>query len=99
LDVFPTLEPVVVSPETAARLLNCSRTALYKLLASGELQSFVEGQRRSITTQSIRRYVARRLSAAGKSVVRPNTKATAASLAARKQAPEKSKSACKEAVR
>lgn len=89
MDVSPTIEPVVVSPAVAAQMLNCSRTALYKLLASGELESFVEGQRRSITTQSIRRYVARRLSAAGKSVVRSSTKATAASIAARKQARRK----------
>jgi hypothetical protein len=72
-------------------MLNVGRTAIYQLIEAGQLDSFIEGRRRSITTESIRRYVACRLSTAGKSVVRSNTKATAASLAARKQAQKKPK--------
>jgi excisionase family DNA binding protein len=56
------LEPFSVSPREACRLLSIGTTRLYELLADGELQSYVEGNRaRRILLQSIRAYIDRRL--------------------------------------
>jgi hypothetical protein len=52
---------LVVKPKDACRMLACGNTRLYELLASGELESFLDGCSRKITVESIRRYVARRL--------------------------------------
>jgi hypothetical protein len=56
------LGPLVVKPKAAWRMLNCSNTRGYQLLAAGELDSFLDGRSRKITIESIQRYVARRLS-------------------------------------
>jgi hypothetical protein len=58
------LAPLVVSMREAEHLLSCSRNILYKLLRAGELQSYVERQRRKITTKSINALIERRLTAA-----------------------------------
>jgi len=42
-------------------MLDCGITRLYRLLAAGELESFLDGRSRKITVTSIRRYVERRL--------------------------------------
>jgi hypothetical protein len=55
------LGPLVVKPKTAWRMLQCSHTRGYELLATGELVSFRDGRSRKITVDSIRRYIARRL--------------------------------------
>jgi excisionase family DNA binding protein len=55
------LGPLVVKPKIAWRMLNCSNTRGYELLAAGELDSFRDGRSRKITVESIHRYIARRL--------------------------------------
>jgi len=57
------IEPLLVRPRTAWRLLGCGNTRGYELLAAGELESFLDGRSRKITVDSIRRYIARRLDA------------------------------------
>jgi hypothetical protein len=59
------LEPLVVKPRDAWRMLGCGNTRGYELLTTGELDSFLDGRSRKITVASIHAYVARRLSAAG----------------------------------
>jgi hypothetical protein len=53
---------LVVKPKAAWKMLSCSNTRGYELLAAGELESFLDGRSRKITVESIRRYIARRLS-------------------------------------
>jgi len=67
------LEPFSVSPREACRLLSIGTTRLYELLADGELQSYVEGNRaRRILLQSIRAYIDRRVAhAAAQSTLKP----------------------------
>jgi hypothetical protein len=55
--------PLVVKPKVAWRLLSCSNTRGYELIATGEIDSFLDGRSRKITVDSIRRYVERRLAA------------------------------------
>jgi hypothetical protein len=52
---------LVVKPSTAMTMLSVSRTRLYELLNSKELQSFKDGASRKILVASIREYVTRRL--------------------------------------
>lgn len=52
---------LVVRPKTAWKMLSCSNTRGYELIAAGELDSFLDGRSRKITVESIRRYIARRL--------------------------------------
>jgi hypothetical protein len=54
---------LVVKPRVAWKMLSCSNTRGYELLAAGELDSFRDGRSRKITVESIRRYIARRLPA------------------------------------
>jgi hypothetical protein len=54
-------EPLVVKPKVAWKMLACSNTRGYELLAAGELESYKEGRSRKITVASIRALVARRL--------------------------------------
>src|SRR5215472_4093607 len=58
------LEPLVVKPKIAWKMLQCSNTRGYELLAAGELDSFLDGCSRKITVDSIRRYIARHLESA-----------------------------------
>jgi hypothetical protein len=55
---------LVVKPGRAMVMLDVSRTRLYELLNSKELESFKDGSSRKITVSSIRAYVARHLSKA-----------------------------------
>jgi hypothetical protein len=55
------LGPLVVKPKVAWKMLACSNTRGYELLAVGELESFLDGRSRKITVESIHRYIARRL--------------------------------------
>jgi hypothetical protein len=52
---------LVVKPKVAWKMLSCSNTRGYELLAAGELDSFLDGRSRKITVGSIERYIARRL--------------------------------------
>jgi hypothetical protein len=56
--------PLVVKPKVAWKMLACSNTRGYELLNAGELESFLDGRSRKITVESIRRYVARRVTRA-----------------------------------
>ena len=61
------IEPLVVPPREAWRLLSCGNTHVYALLASGELKSYHDGRRRKIIVASIHRLIARRLASASAS--------------------------------
>jgi hypothetical protein len=58
------LPALVVSPNTAMRLLDCSRESLYRLINSEELDSYCEGRSRKIVLESIQAHIKRRLAAA-----------------------------------
>jgi hypothetical protein len=74
------VEPLAVRPRTAWRMLGCGNSHGYELLARGELDSYTSGSARMITTESIKRYIARRLAKPGKvrKSPRKNSKNTAA---------------------
>lgn len=55
------VEPFVVRPKIAWRLLGCSNTFGYELLAAGELESFKDGRARKITVASIKARIARQV--------------------------------------
>ena len=57
----PEIEPLLVKPKVAWKLLSCGNTKGYELLASGQLELFLDGNSRKITTASIHRYIARQL--------------------------------------
>jgi hypothetical protein len=57
------VEPLVVKPKVAWKLLACSNTRGYELLSAGELESFLDGRSRKIIVASIHRFIARRLAA------------------------------------
>jgi excisionase family DNA binding protein len=57
------LEPLVVTPREARRLLGVGNTYLYRLISTKELDSYTTGRARRIPLTSIRAYVARRLEA------------------------------------
>jgi hypothetical protein len=59
------LEPLAVSPRQACILLNLGITRLYELIGSGELESYLDGRSRKITTRSIRLRQERLLTAPG----------------------------------
>jgi excisionase family DNA binding protein len=58
-------QPLVVRPRVAWRLLNCGNAYGYRLIASGELESYRDGRARKITVKSIHRYIKRRLAEGG----------------------------------
>ena len=55
--------PLVVKPKIAWKMLACSNTHGYELIATGELESFRDGRSRKIVVASIHRLIARRLAA------------------------------------
>lgn len=55
---------LVVKPSAAMAMLACSRTRLYELVNTKQLESFRDGSSRKITVSSIRAYIARHLSEA-----------------------------------
>lgn len=55
------LEPLVVKPKAACRVLGCGTTRLYALLRAGQLESFRDGRSRKITLASIHGYVSSKL--------------------------------------
>jgi hypothetical protein len=52
---------LVVKPRVAWKMLSCSNTRGYELLAARELDSFLDGRSRKITVESIQQYIARHL--------------------------------------
>jgi hypothetical protein len=59
------VEPLLVRPRDAWRMLGCGNTRGYALLNAGELESFLDGRSRKITVESIHGYITRKLDAAG----------------------------------
>jgi excisionase family DNA binding protein len=55
-----SIEPFVVPPKTAWRLLNVSNTTGYALLAANELQYIKVGRATRITMESIRDFIIRK---------------------------------------
>jgi excisionase family DNA binding protein len=53
------IDPLVVTPRAACRLLSLGNTRLYELIRRRELDSYRDGRARRITMASIRAYVAR----------------------------------------
>ena len=51
-------DALTVPPKGACKLIGCGLNKVYKLIASGELESFTQGRKRLITTASIRAYIA-----------------------------------------
>jgi hypothetical protein len=66
--------PLVVKPKAAWKMLACSNTRGYELLASGELESYLDGRSRKITVDSIHRLIARRLAAAKSATAAPQAR-------------------------
>src|SRR5262245_7485855 len=60
------VEPLAVRPREAWRMLSCSNSYGYELLARGKLESFSDGSARKTTCASIKSYIADRLAKAGK---------------------------------
>jgi hypothetical protein len=56
------VEPLVVRPNKAMRLLDCRRNYLYNLINAGKLESYREGGSRMITVRSIHALIERKLS-------------------------------------
>lgn len=57
---------LLVRPRAARHLLgDCSNERLYKLLNTGEIESFVDGRARWIVASSLGRYISRRLNETG----------------------------------
>ena len=54
---------LLVKPKVAWKMLACSNTRGYELIAAGQLESFRDGRSRKITVASIHRFIARRLAA------------------------------------
>jgi hypothetical protein len=72
------LGPLVVKPKVAWKMLSCSNTRGYELIAAGELESFHDGRSRKITVESIHRLIARRLAAERAASAAPQRAASAA---------------------
>jgi hypothetical protein len=63
--VEPLVEPLVVRPRDARRMLGgCGNERLWALINSGQLKSFLDGRARRISVASIKEYVERHLAAA-----------------------------------
>jgi len=59
------VEPLLVRPAAAWKILDCGNTHGYALIRAGELETFLDGKARKITVASIRAYIGRKLAAAG----------------------------------
>ena len=55
--------PLVVRPKEAWQMLDVGNDTGYRLIATGELESYLEGTARKITVRSIEAYIARRIAA------------------------------------
>lgn len=57
---LPNTEPLVHSPERAAKRIGVSTRAVYTMIAKGELRSYKDGKRRLIPDAECVRHVARK---------------------------------------
>ena len=55
------IEPLVVRPNEAMRLLGCRRNFLYDLINAGELESYRVGRIRMITVRGIHALIERKV--------------------------------------
>jgi hypothetical protein len=79
-----TVVPLAVPTRVAWEMLGISNAYGYKLLADGELDSYLEGRVRKVVVASLHAYMERKLAAAKKDKGPPRTEAaTAASVARR----------------
>lgn len=62
-DLITVPAPLLVSPETAAGILEVSRTQVYVMLASGELPSLKIGRLRRIPVRALEEWIASQMSA------------------------------------
>jgi hypothetical protein len=72
------VEPLVVRPAEAWRMLGCGPTYGYELLGRGELDSFVDGGARKITVDSIKAYIAKKLATCATAKVRRSPRTASA---------------------
>jgi hypothetical protein len=57
------VEPLAVSPKIAGEMLDFGKTKIAELIATQELESYVDGGARRVLVASINRYVTRKLAA------------------------------------
>jgi len=57
------VKPLVVRPKEAERMLDTSHDRLYQLIASGDIQSYLDGSSRKILVSSIEAFIQRKLEA------------------------------------
>jgi hypothetical protein len=62
---MPGDKPLVVGTTRACFLLDCCKDKLYSFIKSGDLESYLLGDRRKITLRSIEALVEKRVAAAG----------------------------------
>jgi hypothetical protein len=62
---LPEIEPLAVKTREAQRLGSWGKTKLFNLIKNGELESFLDGGVRMITTASIRERIQRKLEKGG----------------------------------
>ncbi|MBS0474319.1 MAG: helix-turn-helix domain-containing protein [Proteobacteria bacterium] len=55
----PSVEPICVKVNEAARMIGVGRTKLYELIASGEIEAIKLGKSTRITTASLKKLVMR----------------------------------------
>ncbi len=78
------IQPLAVKTRDAWTMLGCSNAHGYKLIAEGQVDSFLEGRIRKVVVASIHAYIERKLAAEKRDKSLPRTeKATAASVARR----------------
>jgi excisionase family DNA binding protein len=56
-------EPLLYTPEEAARLIRQSRASVYKFIGTGELESVTIGRSRRVTRTGIERFIDSHLAA------------------------------------
>jgi excisionase family DNA binding protein len=63
-DSTETMPALLVRPEEAARMLQISRTEMFRMIKAGEIGSILIGRRRRIPVAALNEYVAVRIAAA-----------------------------------
>jgi excisionase family DNA binding protein len=58
---IPAKGQLLLRPKQAMYLLNCGHTRLYEMIAAGDIESFLDGGARKISTASVEAYIERKL--------------------------------------
>ena len=74
-------EPLVLTPAQAQTALQCGPTRLWDLINAGEVESFLDGNRRRITARSVSDYVNRKLAASSAKIAVPTRRSRRRALA------------------